>query len=239
MDKMNVNISLATKRRYVTLFDTYKAKSSRETKEKSTDEAYAVPTFKEFLRRIRETFDEGSIQVLVAEMYGIPEAIARDDFGDLTIIKADSEENNENNFIVVPKSSNSLCVIIINEYKTSSKYGKIRIVAGASVSKLIRAYIAKHNIKYGEKLFNYANGSLSQFISIMVKKVGLDGGINTIRKMKSTDARVANPNMTDEERVRQANKAMHGVNADDGYQRQQEVQKEVPVKRGRGRPKKE
>ena len=104
----------------------------------------------------------------------------RDDFI-LKIVPSIEETNEEENFIIVPIP----LTIIINNYKTSNKYGEIKVKLSTSLSNLIRDYMSKE--KLGNNDYLFGNKNLSNFVSNMNKKIGIKGGINEYRKMSVTD----------------------------------------------------
>ena len=117
------------------------------------------------------------------------EVTARDDYV-LDIVPAIKDANNSDvNYIVVTKKGN--LTLIINEYKTSAKYGQIKVKLSSALSKMIRNYMESENLTYSDYLFGDKN--LSSFVSKNNKKLGINDGTNYYRHMSSTDILKTNP----------------------------------------------
>ena len=132
------------------------------------------------------------------------EVTLRDDFI-LKIVSAIKDANNKKeNYIVVPKRGS--LIVIVNNYKTSEKYGEIKVKLSSTLSKLIRNFIEVEKLKPNDYLFGSKN--LSQFVTNMNKKIGVQGGgINNYRKMAVSDVLHNNP--SPEERVELSNSMKH------------------------------
>jgi hypothetical protein len=99
--------------------------------------------------------------------------------------------------------------ITIDEYKTSKKYGQLATTFSNENSLLLRNYIKKHKIPYGNYLFGKTR-LLSDFVSKMNTAMGLtkkqtDGSINNFRHMVASEFKYKNA----EERVRLAKTMGH------------------------------
>ena len=92
-------------------------------------------------------------------------------------------KSQDENYIVVPKKD--ALTLIVNKYKTSEKYGQIKVKLSLPLSKLIRNYMSNKDLNDGDYLFG--NKNLSSSVSKMNKKIGDTGGINEYRKMSVTD----------------------------------------------------
>jgi len=110
------------------------------------------------------------------------EITLRDDFI-LKIVPSIQETDENENYIIVPIKDK--LTIIINNYKTSNKYGEIKVKLSTSLSNLIRDYMSKE--KLGNNDYLFGNKNLSNFVSNINKKIGIKGGINEYRKMSVTD----------------------------------------------------
>ena len=75
--------------------------------------------------------------------------------------------------------------LIINEYKTSKKYGQIKVKLSLPLSNLIRKYIQKEALLDGDYLFGDKN--LTSFVSKMNKEIGIKGSISYFRQMSVSD----------------------------------------------------
>ena len=97
-----------------------------------------------------------------------------------TIKDADDDDFN---YIVIPKKEN--LTLIVNQYKTSDKYGQIKVKLSLPLSKIIRKYVEREKLNYDEFLFG--DKPLSSFVSEMNKKIGIIGGISLFRQMSVSD----------------------------------------------------
>jgi len=75
--------------------------------------------------------------------------------------------------------------LIINQYKTSAKYGQIKVKLSLPLSNLIRKYIEKEGLLNGDYLFGDKN--LTSFVSKMNKQIGVKGSISYFRQMSVSD----------------------------------------------------
>ena len=108
--------------------------------------------------------------------------------------------------------------IILNNYKTKNKYEQKRIEIPKKISDLIRKYVKKNKLDYGDYLFG--NDRLSKFISDFNKAIGLDVTINDYRTMLVSPI-LNNPNVTVEERFKLSQKMGHSTSTSKTYQRKE------------------
>lgn len=162
------------------------------------------------LEKVRNRYpDLASSERLFIELFD--QATVRDDFGSLIVIDRVSEavDNNKN---YITKQPNP--VIILNKYKTASKYGQKRIKLGSPIYKIMQG-LKKQS---GDYLFTsqtgegYVGGRLSNLVDKMLNKAGVirddkDGVINLLRKSKLT--KLLKNAKTVEERMEIAEQAGH------------------------------
>ncbi len=209
---LNIPIKKEIFKQYETLVGILKQKSMEQKIESKNDVKNAVIPYAEYLDKIKNAFGEDSKPYLIASIYNI--LTARDDIASLIIFNQNKGlKNPDINIVYIPKTGNGK--IILNKYKTQSKYGAIHTMLDVDLTNLIRNYILKH--KLTDKLFgeNYNNG-LTSYISKMNKQVGIDGSINILRRMKITDF-LQTPNLTYDQMADFANKSMHSLNMQDYY----------------------
>ena len=159
-------------------------------------------SFAEYLEKIKEKFGELSKEYVMSKLY--EEVTVRDDFRLKVVPNFNDTVSEIENYIVVPIDSHHRLTIIINEYKTSSKYGPIREELSRPLSNLIREFIKHMGIRYGEYLFGRAKTN-SNFVSKMNKQIGIDGGINNYRHMKASEIKYKD----NKERAKLAMKMKH------------------------------
>ena len=186
IDNLHLPITKTVKEKYSKVFGNYKIKSFNVNKEKVS--AAPIYTFKQYLEKVKDEFGPDSKMFVLSSLYF--EVTARDDYV-LEIVPAIKDANNNDvNYIVVTKKGN--LTLIINEYKTSTKYGQIKVKLSSALSKMIRNYMESENLTYGDYLFGDKN--LSSFVSKNNKKLGINDGINYYRHMNTTDLLKTQPN---------------------------------------------
>jgi hypothetical protein len=201
---------------YLQLMDVYKGKSKDESKERN--DTLVTTVFSEQLRIIKEKYGEDSKEFLVMSLYN--ECSVRDNFGQLSIIAADRDANDKAfNYLVIPRSGD--CKIFLNVYKTKKKYGTLTYFLSPELSKLIRAYKTKNKIPYGSNgilSFLFNDAKLSPYVGRMLKKAGLQGGINEIRHAIFSEQMKDNT-MTEDELAKLAFQAGHNSSTHRAYVR--------------------
>ena len=181
-----LHIDKKIKDQYTKLIDILKIKAKAEQDAKKTSREHEIPTIPNYLKKINDQFPEHSKQRLVANLQ--LSLGCRDDVAGMIITEKNilDDDVEVKNYIIVPKTKNKEVSVILNDTKTSRKYGNLRFSLDKEVSSMVRYYIGTNKRKYGETLFN--EKGLSQYISLMHKKINVPGSINTIRQMvASTD----------------------------------------------------
>jgi len=200
IDKLHLSITPKIKEHYKKQFEIYKISSNDETTAKQANTT--ILSFDDYLKKVKSMFGDLSKEYVLSCLY--KEVTLRDDFI-LKIVSAIKDANNKKeNYIVVPKRGS--LIVIVNNYKTSEKYGEIKVKLSLTLSKLIRNFIEVEKLKPNDYLFG--NKNLSQFVTNMNKKIGVQGGgINNYRKMAVSDVLHNNP--SPEERVELSNSMKH------------------------------
>lgn len=213
IDTLKIPVSADAKKKYNNIFDTYKIKSTDETKARLNDEEYAVMIYKDYMKTVLDKFGKNSKEYLLAAMYN--EAPLRDDFV-MTLVESESDISaNDKNYLIVPEVGN--IIFYIQKYKTEKKYGSFEIKTSKVLNKLLRDFIERKDLSYGDLLFPENIQGLSGFIGIMNKKIGiLHGGIDYIRQSKISDAM---RNSKPEDRVELAGLMKHSPMAQEKYVR--------------------
>lgn len=199
IDNLKIEIENKNMQRYRDVFQKYKALSSEHT---ATNKTTNIPDidFPTYLERIKDKFGAGSKEYLIANLYH--ELPLRDDLSNLIIVNFKKEAKDDtNNYIIIPKKGKA--TVVINEYKTSGKYGQIKESLTLATTKILRSYMEAKHLEYGGFLFQ--DKLLSSFVSKMNKKIGLKGSITFLRKLTVTD----NKDMSLDERIQLANKMKH------------------------------
>jgi hypothetical protein len=184
IDKINVPIKDENKEMYKLEFESLKLKSTENTKNKIDNvenKDNTVLDYNDYLNKIKIKFGVDSKEYLISKLYD--EIGGRDNFGSLTLIAKEKDIEKDNNYVVFPRSDSGIYKIILQDYKTDKKYGIVKINISNNLKELIKNYIGTKNLAYGDFLFG--NGKpLSDFISKMNKKIGIDGSINYLRHSK-------------------------------------------------------
>ena len=199
-----ITIPDSVTKKYDALLNVYKLKSKAQTKENNASLKNSVLPQADYLARISNTFGKDSKQWLIVQLY--LQCPCRDNL-QLTVVNtvASAKKDKSVNYVVVPRSGN--CKIILNKYKTASKYTDLNYDLDAGVSTLVRTWITTHKITYGNQLFT--DKSLSKYISEMHKIIGVTGSINYIRHMIISNQNLGG--MTLEQLVAEATKSGHSA----------------------------
>ena len=199
IDNLHLPVPKPIKLHYNQQLDIYKISSSDESAEKA--ETAPIYSFKDYLQKVKDEYGADSKFYVLSKLY--EEVTLRDDF--ILIIKQtikDADDQNEN-YIVVPKKD--ALTLIVNKYKTSEKYGQIKVKLSLPLSKIIRNYVSNEKLNYDDYLFGDKN--LSTFVAKMNKKIGIIGGINEYRHMSVTD--LLNSKPTPQQRQKLAETMAH------------------------------
>lgn len=137
-----------------------------------------VISFPEYLEKVKNYFGESSTMYLLVSMYS--EATMRDDFQLLILNELPTEL--KQNYIILGENQHTL---IFTKYKTEAKYQTITIVLSEALTELIDKYIKINKLKENDYLFG--SQLQSSFIRYNNKLLGLDIGVNTLRRMRITD----------------------------------------------------
>lgn len=208
-DILSIPLSAETKQQYVDAFDVLKLDSKKETKERqkeaqeSKEEAL---TFAEYLPLVAEKFGKDSKEYLIASLYSVHGF--RDNLQLRLVVLPDDKKDNQ----IYLLKKGPIYNIVLNDYKTSDKYGRKVITLSRPLSAYIQLYKMKNNIQPGDYLFG--KQKLSGFISAFNKKLGLPVSINTYREM------LVSPvigGMSSKERVELAKKMGHSPATSEHY----------------------
>lgn len=183
---------------------------SREEAEKKTEDVQ-IPTWDEYMHKVRVIYGELSKPWMIATLYQAH--TLRDDYA-LQIVDKSPAKTETGNFLVMLKKNYK---IIINSYKTKGKYGQINLNLSQKLTTQLSKYMATNDLEKGDYLFGSV--PLSPYVSQMNKTMGYDGSISMFRKMSVTDILNKNPNMSTEERIELAEKMKHSIDVQSIYKR--------------------
>ena len=202
---MNLTIPEDIKKKYNDIISIYHEKSLVQTHKNKISAEKSVLPESEYVNKIDREFGKESKEWLVTQLYlQVP---CRDNLS-LTVVPtvASSKKDLTKNYVVVPRGNGS-CKVILNVYKTSSKYGDLTYDLDGNVSQLIREWIVKHEIATGAPLWK--DKTLSSFVSKMNKKVGIQGSINYLRHLAISNQNIEA--MSIEELHSKATQAGHSI----------------------------
>lgn len=212
IDKLKIPIDSEDKETYTDMAAILVAQSHRQT-EKNKDKE--VPPINEYVENVAKQYGKNSMNHLIVLL--LVATYGRDDLN-LNVVKSIPQANKDFslNYLVLEDDK---ITVIINEFKTSKKYGQKKIVLDDALEQQVRNYIDKKHIEYGELLF--PNLRLSQAISAINKKLGYkgDGAINLIRKMVTSD-KYLDANITPYEELKIAKNFGHTIQSNNIYKRQ-------------------
>lgn len=211
IDTLGIKISKNAREAYVNKFELTAITSHEQTKNKIANNE--TMDFKEYIKKVKDKFGETSKEYLVVLLYDL--SGFRDNL-QLLIIQKESEATKKDiNYIVVPPSKTNNLKIVLNEYKTSGKYGQDVITIPKDLSKLIRNYMEINDLTNNDYLFGKAK--LSGFIKKFNDKMGLNITINNLRQMRVSS--VLNNNPSDEQRLKLSKEMKHKPITSENYKR--------------------
>ena len=212
IDKLKIPINSEDKETYTDMAAILVAQSHRQT-EKNKDKE--VPPINDYVDNVAKQYGKNSMNHLIVLL--LVATYGRDDLN-LNVVKSIPQANKDFslNYLVLEDDK---ITVIINEFKTSKKYGQKKIVLDDALAQQVRNYIDKKHIEYGDLLF--PNLRLSHTISAINKKLGYtgDGAINLIRKMVTSD-KYLDANITPYEELKIAKNFGHTIQSNNIYKRQ-------------------
>jgi hypothetical protein len=137
-----------------------------------------VLTFPEYLEKVKNYFGINSTMYLLASMYS--EVACRDNLA-LVILNKKPTELKEN-YLILNENQHE---VILTKFKTEKKYETITVVLSEELTELIDKYIKTNKLNETDYLFG--NQLLSPYIRYNNKLLGLDIGINALRRMKVSE----------------------------------------------------
>ena len=157
-------ISEKAKKKYEEVFKEANAEMNQGYIQKSMEDS--TESFSSIKKKVFDGYPEGSDERLYMELYEI--CPTRDDFGSVFIVPTlrDTKDKSKD-YLVISKKT-----LQINNYKTADKYGAINCKIPIKLWRKID--LTK------EKLFDHGD-TLTSFVGKMLKSVGVDGRINTLR----------------------------------------------------------
>jgi hypothetical protein len=179
----------------------------------TAQDAETVLTFDDYLPLIKNEYGEKSKQYLIAKLYSFNGF--RDDLNLVILTNKNNEPDETKNYVIIPQEEGQGCLIILNEYKTSKRYGQDIMKVPADISNLIKEYKKNNDLKEGELLFN--TKSLSKYIKNFNIRIGLNITINKLRQMKVSEQ--LNKTKTPEERLDLSHKMKHSPETSKKYKR--------------------
>jgi hypothetical protein len=207
-----IKVSIIAYEKYKYNFDLLKI-ISKDSTALIQESGETVMTFDEYLPLIKNEYGEKSKEYLISKLYSFNGF--RDDLN-LTIITEPIEAGDDTkNYVIIPSDEEGVCLIILNEYKTKSKYGVQNLTIPPDISLLIKNYKKNNNLNDNELLFN--SKSLSSYIKKFNNKIGLNITINKFRQMKVSEQ--LNQHTSPEERLELSKTMKHSPDTSKHYKR--------------------
>lgn len=168
---LKLNLEFEKHKFYLNKFDSYNVKSKTEMIEKTSINVQSYDQLKEMFK----IFPEYSIENFLLELYR--QAPVRNDYGNCIIVKSLEDANNkEINYLIWPNQQIEPTIFVLQEYKTSKKYGRILI----NFNERISEFLIEMKKQYGHYLITtrnykpYTNGAITR-LTKAYKKLGIDG----------------------------------------------------------------
>jgi hypothetical protein len=218
----NLSVSKINNEKWHTIAKEFNYASHTQTE---VNKELEVPNLIDYTDNLKNIFGDDSKLFIVWELF-IELNGARDDFDLVLVDSKNKADNEENNYLILPKKGNA--IIIINNFKTKKGYLKKNKIISKYLTNKITKYITENKIENGALIFGK---SQSDLISKSNKKMGYNqdvddkgikisnGSINMWRKMLRTFQQEQNPNMTDAELIKMAEDMQHSAVTHNQYLR--------------------
>ena len=222
-DKYNILHNLFSKKKaddlkkfFKSAFEKFKDKSI--TQLEVAQKTIHYPSFNEYLDRVTNKYGEASKEYLISYLYS--QFTVRDDFKNMKIIQKNSDDNKEDNFILI---NGNKMMFIINNFKTKNKYERLEFTITGKLKTLLLQWTKTKKIGYNDFLFG--KSSLSPFVSKLNKSLGYDNlkGVNIYRHMRVSDLYKGKKDLTFEEREKLSNEMGHSLIVQSQYRRNLKV----------------
>jgi len=173
-------------------------------RQKATEKRDPLPTFMEFLERVKTEYGEDSEEFLLMSLYS--ELTCRDNFCQILLLpRFDGRRTNANYLII---NNSEPVTAVINCHKTVRSHGPLKMVFSNCVSNRVKKYINTHKLQYQDCLF--PQSSLSSYVARVLERCGLSGAISTLRDMRVSE-NVNDPSKTGEDLQELARSMGHSV----------------------------
>lgn len=208
---LNIELTNKTMKMYKNRIEILNERNTQRVNVRNEAEKDTLLSFTEFLNLIKNKFGEDSMEYMLMNMYN--EIACRDDFGNLTLIDDKKKMRDLNkNYILIGKRDTK---IILNQFKThKDKEDDINVKLSKPLSIMIRNFIAKNNIAIGDELLPF--NKMSKTITEINRSVGIDGGINILRRMRIKTEN-NDPISTEESKLKLAHIMGHSLHLQQNY----------------------
>ena len=186
-----------------------------------------IMDFDDFLQMIKDQYGVTSKEYMIAVFYSplMPQTF-RDNLQFVLMQTVHTEMETDTNYIVINNlekraDQGTEATVYLNEYKTDGSYGADIIHLPTALVDLVKNYVVKHEIGYGQYLFG--KEKLSAFISNMTVPNPGSGynllsrvTVNTLRQMRISKI-CAGKTMTAKDWAKLAAESKHDVNTTGTY----------------------
>jgi len=173
-------------------------------RKKAMEKRDPLPTFAEFLEMVKSEYGEDSEEFLLMSLYS--ELTCRDNFCQILLLPRFDGRRINHNYIIANNTETASAVI--NCHKTQKYQGTIRVTFSKKVSNRLKRYINTHKMQYEDCLF--PQQSLSGYVSRILDRCHLSGGISTLRDMRVSET-INDPSKTSEDLQRLSQEMGHRI----------------------------
>jgi len=208
-DALEITLPKKAKTAYQDKINEYNMDDLKRVIKRNNVEKETLITFDEYISRVKQIYTDNSLQVLLVLLYS--ELTCRDDYGRLIIIDDTKKATGNKNYIFVGKRD---VKIILNQFKTDKVYKKIQSKLSYELANKIKSYISANGMNINDELFPYDN--MSPIICDINKKIGVEGGINTLRRI-AIKTELTSDKTTPESQQKLADIMGHSLNIQQTY----------------------
>ena len=208
-DALEIKLPKKASTAYHHKIDELNLENTKRVIKRNEAEKETLPTFEEYIERVKQIYPENSLQMILIYLYS--ELTCRDDYGRLVIINDTKKAVGTKNYIFIGKRD---VKIILNQFKTDKVYKKIQTKLSYELANKVKAYITANGMNVNDELFPHDN--MSAIVCDINKKIGLEGGINTLRRI-AIKTELTGDNTTADSQHELATKMGHSLHSQQTY----------------------
>jgi hypothetical protein len=136
-----------------------------------------VKRYEKILERALTKYGKTSEQYLIAVLYKY--APIRNEYKEIILTKGTADVVEKHNYIILPATGDA--TLYLDKFKTRKKHETIIYKFPAEATTLLRAYIKRQKVPYGNKLFSNLSGILVDITEDQTNNAA-DGGARVLRR---------------------------------------------------------